>query len=120
MTSHILRRISKFGPIMGNLVASAIGCFIFTPGFRLVAMDEKGSDADSSKRADGRSPGLSMGIDAAIFLGRIDICTLQGGCLLVQWRHGEPIRIERCAVGADMRSDSRPARICGTEGQGQP
>jgi hypothetical protein len=53
---------------MGNLAASAIGCFIFTPGFRLVAMDEKGSDADSSKRADGRSPSLSMGIGAAIFL----------------------------------------------------
>jgi lipid-binding SYLF domain-containing protein len=68
MMSHVLRRLSKLGPIMGNLVASATGCFVFTPGFRLVAMDEEGSDSESPVRVYGKSPGLSAGISAAIFL----------------------------------------------------
>ena len=68
MISHILGRISKLGPIMGNLVTSAVGCFIFTPGFRLVAMDDEGSDRELPMQADDRSPGVSIGIGAAIFL----------------------------------------------------
>lgn len=68
MTSHFLRRISKFGQIMGNLVASAVGCFAFTPGFRMVARDEEGSKTESPVRVESGSPVLSIGIGAAIFL----------------------------------------------------
>ena len=65
--SNILRRFSKLGPNVGNLAASATGCFIFTPGFRLVAMKEEGSEMQTPTRADDGSPGLSTGIGAAVF-----------------------------------------------------
>ena len=68
MISHTLGRISKLGPTMANLVASAVGCFIFTPGFRMVAMNDEGSDGGLPTQIHGRSSGLSIGIGAAIFL----------------------------------------------------
>ena len=68
MITHILGRISKLGPIMANLVASAIGCFVFRPGFRLFAMDGEGSDRELPMQTADRSRGLSIGIGAAIFL----------------------------------------------------
>ena len=37
----LLRRILKIGPIVGYLVASAAGCFVFTPGFQLIAKEWK-------------------------------------------------------------------------------
>lgn len=66
--NHILRRIATLGPVMGDLVASAAGCFVFSRGFRLVAMDEEDSDTESSVHGEGRSPRLLAGIGAAIFL----------------------------------------------------
>ena len=68
MISHILGRISRLGPIMGKLVAFTVRCFVFTPGLRLVAMDEERSDGELPMQANGRSLGLSIGIGAAIFL----------------------------------------------------
>jgi hypothetical protein len=68
MMSNIIRRFSKLGPSVGNLAASATGCFIFTPGFQLVAMKEEGSETQTPTRADDGSPGLSTGIGAAVFL----------------------------------------------------
>ena len=51
--SHILRRISKLGMLMGYLVASGTGCFAFTRGFRIVAREDEGSDTESSMSIDG-------------------------------------------------------------------
>jgi hypothetical protein len=68
MMSNILRSISKLGPIMGSLVASVTGCFEFTPGFQLVAVDEEGSQTPSPMRANDTSKAHSVGIGAAIFL----------------------------------------------------
>jgi len=66
--SSLVRRVSKLGPLMGDLVVSAAGCFAFMRGFRLVAMDKEESDAGAAPRADGRSPKLLAGIGAALFL----------------------------------------------------
>ena len=63
MISHIPGRISKLGPTVGNLVASAVGCFIPRLGLRPVAMD-----GEPLMDADGRSPDLPIGIGAAMFL----------------------------------------------------
>jgi hypothetical protein len=68
MMSHFLRRISKLGMFMGNLVASGAGCLVFTSGFRLVAMCEENSDSDSSTHTGGGSAGRLAGVAAAIFL----------------------------------------------------
>jgi hypothetical protein len=68
MSNYILRRIASLGPVMGDLVASAAACFVFTRGFRLVAMDEEDSDTESPVHGKGTSPKLLAGIGAAIFL----------------------------------------------------
>jgi hypothetical protein len=68
MMSHFVRRMLKLGSFMGDLAASATGCFALTRGFRLLAIEEKGSDTASSVRAAG-TPGKQMaGIGAALFL----------------------------------------------------
>jgi hypothetical protein len=85
MKSHILHRISKLGPILGDLAASATGCFVFTRGFRLVAMDERGSDTGSPMRVVGTSPKLLAGIGAAIFL--IAFVTSEALATVVALRH---------------------------------
>lgn len=66
--SHFLHRISNLGPEMENLVAAAIGCFVFKPDFRLVATGEKELERKSPVGADARSSALSIGIGAAIIL----------------------------------------------------
>ena len=67
MSSHI-RRILKLGLLMGDMVVSAAGCFVFMRGFRVVAMGQERPDARSSMRADGRSTKPLAGIGAALFL----------------------------------------------------
>ena len=67
MSRH-LRRILKLGPVLGEMVESAAGCFVFMRGFRLVAIEKRGSDTAASMRADGRSTKPLAGIDAAFFL----------------------------------------------------
>jgi hypothetical protein len=44
MCSHI-RRILKLGLLMGDMVVSAAGCFVFMRGFRVVAMGQERPDA---------------------------------------------------------------------------
>jgi hypothetical protein len=68
MMNRFLRSISRLGPVMGDLVASAAGCFVFTRGFRLVAMGEEESGTESPVHGKVRSPKLLAGIGAAIFL----------------------------------------------------
>ncbi len=66
--SRFMRRMLELGPFMGDLAASATGCFVFMRGFRVVAMGQQRRDARSSMRADGRSTEPLEGIGAALFL----------------------------------------------------
>ena len=66
--SRFVRRASKLGPLMGDLVVSATGCFVFMRGFRLVATEEKGSGTGSSMPINRRSPTPLAGIGAELFL----------------------------------------------------
>ena len=68
MMSHLLRRTLKSCPMMGYLVASAAGCFLFTRGFQLITMDREESDMGSPSQAVGESLKLWAGMDAALFL----------------------------------------------------
>ena len=68
MKSHLLRRALEFGPIMGQLAASAAGCFVFNRGFQMIAKDGEESEMRSSLRVVEKSPRLWAGTDAAFFL----------------------------------------------------
>jgi hypothetical protein len=65
MSSHI-SRILKLGLLMGDMVVSAAGCFVFMRGFRVVTGGQEGTDARSSMRAHDAKP--LAGIGAALFL----------------------------------------------------
>jgi hypothetical protein len=66
--SSLIRRILKLGPYMGDLAASATGCFVLTPGFRLLAIEEKGSGTAGSVPVTGTPRRQLAGIGAALFL----------------------------------------------------
>ena len=68
MTSRTLRLISKLGPLMRDLVGSTTGSFVFTCGFRLIAIDEVGSNTEAAVRTVSRSQKSLAGIGAALFL----------------------------------------------------
>lgn len=68
MISRFMRRMRKLGPFMGDLAVSATGCFALARGFRLLAIEERGSDTAGSVRAAG-TPGKQLaGSGAALFL----------------------------------------------------
>jgi hypothetical protein len=56
------------GLIIGSLVGSVAGCFFFTRGFQLIAMDEVGSTTAPALRVVNGSTKLWAGMDAALFL----------------------------------------------------
>jgi len=66
--SDLHNRTLKMGLAIGQMVASVAGCFMFTRGFQLIAMDETGSNTSSPPRVVNRSPRLWAGMDAALFL----------------------------------------------------
>jgi hypothetical protein len=68
MISRTLQLISKPGPWMGDLVGSAAGSSVFTRGFRLIAIDEVGSNTEAALRTVSRSGKSLSGIGAALFL----------------------------------------------------
>ena len=68
MMSHILRRNSKLGMLVGYLAALGARCFVFSSGFRLAAMDAEGSDTMSPVTTDRGTPRRLAGVAAAIFL----------------------------------------------------
>jgi hypothetical protein len=84
MSSHI-RRILKLGLLMGDMVVSAAGCFVFVPGFRAVAMGLERPDARTSMRADGRSTRRLAGIGAALFL--LAFVASEAAATVVSLRH---------------------------------
>ena len=53
MMSNHIRRILKLGLLMGDMVVSAAGCFVFMRSFRVVTLGQEGPDARSSIRAEG-------------------------------------------------------------------
>ena len=68
MMSSILRPISRFGLFLSNLIASATGCFLFTPGFRMVAMNGEESRSALPMRDKDGHPKSMAGIGAALLL----------------------------------------------------
>lgn len=68
MMSSFVHNVSKLGPLMGDLVVSAAGCFVFTRGFRLVATQEDGSGKGAPMRASDPPYKPFAGIGAALFL----------------------------------------------------
>ena len=66
--SHFLRGVSRLGALIGFAIASGAGCFVFTSGFRSVAMGEERTDAKSPSHIAGRSTSRFAEIGAAIFL----------------------------------------------------
>ena len=68
MMSSYIRRIRKLGPLMGEIVVSATGCFAWMRGFRLVAIKKNESDMAEPVRAAGTPRGQLAGIGAALFL----------------------------------------------------
>jgi hypothetical protein len=68
MISRILRSASRLGLSLGNLVGATTGCFVFTRGFRLVAMNEEEShSALPILHNDGHRKSMA-GIGAALLL----------------------------------------------------
>ena len=68
MMRQILRQTSKLCALLGDLIVSGAGCFIFTSGFRQVAMEEEESDTKPPMPVGASSPGRLAGLAAAIFL----------------------------------------------------
>jgi hypothetical protein len=68
MTQSFALRILKLGPTMWDLLGSAVGCFVFLRGFRLVAIGNKGSDAAAQIHIADTSPEPLVGIGAEVFL----------------------------------------------------
>jgi hypothetical protein len=85
MMSSYIRRIRKLGPLMGDMVASATGCFALMCGFRVAAMGQERPDARSSMRADGKSRKPLEGIGAALFL--LAFVASEAGATIVALRH---------------------------------
>jgi hypothetical protein len=63
-----VRRILNLGPLMLDLCASSVGCFVFTSAFRWFAMEKEGSDTVASIRVVGPARKTLAGIGAALFL----------------------------------------------------
>jgi hypothetical protein len=72
MMNRFVRRILELGPLLCDLGLSAVGCFVFMRGFRLVAIDELGSDTGLSMSDAGYDAGSPReqfaGTAGALFL----------------------------------------------------
>jgi hypothetical protein len=70
--NRFVRRILELGPLLCDLGLSAVGCFVFMPGFRLVAIDRLGSDTALSMYDAGYDAGSPRkqlaGFAGALFL----------------------------------------------------
>ena len=62
------RSILKFPPLLLDLAVSATGSFALMRGFRLAAIEEKGSDTAACDRVAGTPSKQLAGIGAALFL----------------------------------------------------
>jgi hypothetical protein len=64
----LAQSISTLGLFTRDLIASAAGCFLFLPGFRLVTAGKNGSRTASSVHRADRSQERLAGVGAAFFL----------------------------------------------------
>ena len=83
MTSSHVRRILKLGLLVEDMVVSAAGCFVFMPGFRVVAGGQERPDGKSSMRAHDTKP--LAGIGAALFL--LAFVVSEAAATVVSLRH---------------------------------
>jgi NADH:ubiquinone oxidoreductase subunit F (NADH-binding) len=68
MMNRFVRHLLKIGVLMRDLCVSAVGCFVFLRGFRLVASKKEESAVESSIRVDGTLGKPLAGTGAALFL----------------------------------------------------
>jgi hypothetical protein len=68
MTNCFVRWILKLGSLTGRLLASSVGCFVFTRASLMVAVEADRSDLVEPMRANGKSSKPLAGISAALFL----------------------------------------------------
>jgi hypothetical protein len=85
MMASCLRRILKLGPLMGEFIVSATGCFAFMRDFRVVAMGQRRPDARSPVRIRGRFTMHFAGIGAALFL--LAFIASEAAATIVALRH---------------------------------
>jgi hypothetical protein len=84
MMSSYIRLIRKLGSLMGDLLASATGCFALNRGFRVAAWGQERPAARSSMRTEGKSTKPFEGIGAALFL--LAFVASEAGATLVALR----------------------------------
>jgi hypothetical protein len=68
MMRRLTRRILKFGSLLGGMIMSGTGCFVFVHHFRVVAVGHERPDAQPSMRVDRKSKTPFEGTGAALFL----------------------------------------------------
>jgi hypothetical protein len=68
MMNCSVRSILKLGPHVLDLCASSVGCFVFTRGFRSLAMEKEGSVTGAALRAAGSARRPLADSAAALFL----------------------------------------------------
>jgi len=62
------RRILNLGSLMWDFSVSAVGCFVFTSGFRSLSMEKEGSETGAVIRVVSPARKTLQGIGAALFL----------------------------------------------------
>jgi hypothetical protein len=68
MMNCSVRGILKLGLHLSDLCVSSVGCFVFTRGFRSLAMEREGSVTGATIRAVEAARGPLADIGAALFL----------------------------------------------------
>ena len=68
MMNSFVQSVSRLGLFTKDLVASAAGCFLFTPGFRLVTTGNDGAGTPLPVHHADASPKPLSGSSAAFFL----------------------------------------------------
>ncbi len=66
--NRFVRHLLKIGVLMRDLCVSAVGCFVFLRGFRLVAIGTEETEAAASIRIASPSRRPLAGVGAAAFL----------------------------------------------------
>lgn len=68
MINSVVSRVVGVRSFTADMIASAAGCFLFMPGFRILTTRNDGSDTLSSLRNAASSPEPLTGAYAAFFL----------------------------------------------------
>jgi hypothetical protein len=68
MMNSFAQSISRLGSFTKDLVASAAGCFLFMPGFRLVTAEDRRAETPSTEQNADKSQERLAGAVVAFFL----------------------------------------------------